>query len=226
MLDGIPTLSTLAKLPLPPPPPPHPALGNSKAYGKARKKYIHNQIYAKVVAVASPKVPAILKLSTWNAKQNAIDELYETVETELKAQEDILGRSPHFGTWLEQALEQYLRSVDDQNRAEKKEGKSESADATDDAEDAIDDADADPVFMDLYDKEDGPKTVVPSILHPLRPHPRDGPGRMAEEWELAAHKETKRIMLRQCTRRIAQVLTESPSSRIYVHGRNGIGKVS
>ena len=80
--------------------------------------------------------------------------------------------------------------------------------------------------MDLYDKEDGPEKVVPTILHPLRPHPRDGPGRMVEEWELAAHKETKRIMLRQCTQKIAQTLTEFPTSRVYVHGRKGTGKVS
>ena len=117
-VDGIPTLSELAKLSLPPPPPPHPALGGAKAYGKLRKKYIHDIIYAKVVATASPKIPGILKLSSWNAKQNAIDELYESVEVQLKAEEDILGRSPHFGTWVEEALEKYLRSVADKNTAE------------------------------------------------------------------------------------------------------------
>jgi len=191
------------------------------------------------VTTASSKIPAILKLPTWNAKQNAIDELYESVETQLKEQEDILGRSPYFGTWVEQALEQYLRSVDSKNRTggEETVAKAENtAQGTDEIstadaeakeeEEAIDDADADPVFMDLYDKEEGPTAVVPKILHPLRPHPRDGPGRMVEEWELSAHKETKRIMLRQCTRKIAQALTESPTSRVYVHGRNGTGKVS
>lgn len=193
-----------------------------------RKKHIYDTIYNKVGAVAAPKIPAILKLPTWNAKQDAIDELYETVETQLKAQEDILGRSPYFGTWVEQALEHYLRGVDTQNRStpESETDSAGSENVTSDDKDAeIDDEEADPVFMDLYNKEDGPKTMVPKVLHPLRPHPRDGPGRMVEEWELSAHKETKRIMLRQSTRKIAQVLTETPSSRIYVHGRNGIGKV-
>jgi small subunit ribosomal protein S29 len=232
--DGIPTLTELAKLSLPPSPPPHPALGGAKAYAKLRKKHIQDTIYAKVVATASPKIPGILKLSSWDAKQNAIDELYESVEVQLKAEEDILGRSPHFGTWVEEALEKYLRSVADKNAAEESKDttifdiakEKTEKDSVSSDEEVVNDVETDPVFMDLYDKEDGPKKVVPTILHPLKPHPRDGPGRMVEEWELAAHKETKRIMLRQCTQKIAQTLTEFPTSRVYVHGRKGTGKTA
>ena len=246
-IDGIPTLDTLATLPLPPPPAPHPALGGAKEYGKQRKKYIHAIIYDKVVAVTKPRIPAILKLPTWEDKQDAIDELYESVEAQLKEQEDIFGRNPNFGTWVETALEQYLRSVDAENQKGKQDtakdmsdigGKpiegygqvdENAADVSNAAEEedaaVMDDENAEPIFMDLFDKEDGPGLIVPKILHPLRPHAHDGPGRMVEEWELSAHKETKRILLRQCTRQIAQALNDNTTSRVYVHGRNGVGKV-
>lgn len=232
-IDGIPTLDTLATLPLPPPPAPHPALGGAKEYGKQRKKYIHAIIYDKVVAVTKPRIPAILKLPTWQDKQDAIDELYESVEAQLKEQEDIFGRNPNFGTWVETALEQYLRSVDAENQQGKEDTAKDMPDIggnvskTAEEEDAavMDDENAEPIFMDLFDKEDGPGLIVPKILHPLRPHAHDGPGRMVEEWELSAHKETKRILLRQCTRQIAQALNDNTTSRVYVHGRNGVGKV-
>jgi hypothetical protein len=240
-------LDNLAKLALPPPPAPHPALGGAKEYGKQRKKYLHGIVYDKVVAVTEPKIPAILKLATWDDKQNAIDDLYETVESQLKDQEDILGRNPNFGTWVETALEQFLKTMNaeiqktEQNTAkdtsridgggDKGSGPEDddiSADAAEAVEEdaVVDDANADPIFMDLYNKEDGAEAIVPKILHPLKPHARDGPGRMVEEWELSAHKETKRILLRDCTRQIARALNDNASSRIYVHGRNGVGKVS
>jgi hypothetical protein len=304
LVDGIPTLDTLAKLSLPPPPAPHPALGGAKEYAKQRKKYLQSVVYDKVVAVTKPRIPAILKLATWDDKQNAIDELYETVESQLKDQEDILGRNPNFGTWVEKALEEYLKSVDaeilkkeqdtakdmstvgseadegsgpqdddiaadaaetveeeedadegsgpedddiaadaaetveEEENADKGSGPEDDGIAEDDniaadaaatveeEEDVVDDANADPIFMDLYNEEDGAEAIVPKILHPLKPHARDGPGRMVEEWELSAHKETKRILLRQCTRQIARALEDNTSSRVYVHGRNGVGKVS
>lgn len=247
LVDGIPTLDKLAKLALPPPPAPHPALGGAKEYAKQRKKYLHGIVYDKVVAVTKPRIPAILKLATWDDKQNAIDELYETVETQLKDQEEILGRNPNFGTWVETALEDYLKTMNaeiqktdhdtakdtssNDDEADKGLG-SEDDDIVADAAEAVeedavlDDANADPIFMDLYNVEDGAEAIVPKILHPLKPHARDGPGRMVEEWELSAHKETKRILLRQCTRHIARALNDNNSSRVYVHGRNGVGKVN
>ena len=47
---------------------------------------------------------------------------------------------------------------------------------------------------------------------------------MVEEWRLSAHDTAKSIMLRQCTREAARMLAENKSSRIYIHGREGIGK--
>ena len=84
--------------------------------------------------------------------------------------------------------------------------------------------DVDPIFIDCYDPTE-PDEMVPSILSPLKPHPRDGPGRMVEEWQLAAHKKTKRILVRAATRTIAKTLEEKEASRIFVHGRRGVGKV-
>jgi small subunit ribosomal protein S29 len=49
---------------------------------------------------------------------------------------------------------------------------------------------------------------------------------MVEEWQLAANRKTKRIMLRQCIRSIAQVAKNDKPFRVFVHGRRGIGKTA
>ena len=68
---------------------------------------------------------------------------------------------------------------------------------------------------------------------PLQSHHKEGTGRMVEEWDLAANKATKRIMVRQCVRDIAQTLEEAGKEgsdnvtrRVYVKGKAGVGKVS
>lgn len=114
-----------------------------------------------------------------------------------------------------------------------------------------------PIFMDCYDptvdgidgggsggggNEDriyAPNTkknvMVPEILSPLSVHKNGNPGRMVEDWELAAHATTKRIMIRDCTKQIAKHLLEDDDNgggdagggkRIYVHGKRGVGKTS
>ena len=61
---------------------------------------------------------------------------------------------------------------------------------------------------------------------------------MIEEWQLAANKETKRIMIRDAMRDIARAIVEAttPASsaddstggaaRVFVAGKRGVGKVS
>lgn len=56
---------------------------------------------------------------------------------------------------------------------------------------------------------------------------------MVEEWELAAHRTSKRILLRQSTREAARLMAEasdgssrSRSKRILIHGRQGVGKTA
>lgn len=224
---GIPTLSTLAKIPLPPPPPPHIGHGEAKAYAKARKRKQYDHVATQVAATAEPQIGDILKLESWQEKQDAVDKLFEDVEFALKEQEQILAKHPNFGEWVERALEEYLRNVkpkddEEESKSEEKDG-SETVVDTNTFPTTEEDAEALPVFVDLYD---GTDEVVPKILHPLKPHARDGPGRMVEEWELSAHNGTKRILLRQCTRQVARALdSDSNAVRVYVTGHRGVGKV-
>ena len=229
-------MSDLAKLPLPPPTKANPGIpGQQKAYGEVRDLYHYDYISSKVSELAQPKISSIVQLRNWQEKQDAVDELFESLEVQLKEKEEILGLHPKFGHWVETALEEFLR-----NYQKPKQKEAEAAAATEEASDgsktpekeeglsiSLDDVDAHPIFMDCYNPDDdnAEETVVPEILHPLKPHPQDGPGRMVEEWEMSAHNTSKRILLRQCTRAIAQTLENNDSSRIYVHGRKGVGKV-
>jgi hypothetical protein len=212
---GIPTLSELSNLPLPPPPPPHPSSNEARAFAAARKDSQYKYILGQVASITEPKVEEIKNLQTWEEKQDAVDELFEYVEAQLKDAEEILGRHPSFGVWVEKALEEYLESV------QATEGDSEEKDELAKDDEAV------PVFMELFDKNDeegeaAPK--VPTILRPLLPHPKDGDGHMVEEWELSAHDEARRIMLRQSTRQIARILDQNESFRVFVDGHRGVGK--
>lgn len=254
--DGskIPLVKDLADLPLPPGPVPHPGEGNTMIYALQRKRLLYQKVAKRVEELAEPKIAAIQSLSDWQDKQDAVDVMFEDIEFTLKGEMEILGLQPQFGQWVEKALEAYLRRL----RKEGKEAISADEDSSDAktvdeaSEDAakvpdskIPDEDAVPVFMDCYNPDDGeqeeparkrvevdatiPK-VVPTLLHPLRQHHKGKPSiaRMVEEWELAAHKTTKRIMLRQSTRAIARALIKaeetSNAARIFVHGRFGTGK--
>lgn len=212
IIDGIPTLDTLAGMNLPQPACPHPGLGQAKAYAKYRARKHQEHVSEKVRDIAKSRIEKIMALSDWDDKQDAIDELFEAAHEELKAKEEILGRHPHFGKWVERGLEDYLRSVN-----------ANGTTSSDSWDQPLGES-SKPWFMDCYDADDGEKSVVPSILAPLQPHPNNGPGRMVEEWELSAHKKTKRILLRDATKSIARILNDNEASRIFVHGRRGTGK--
>jgi hypothetical protein len=231
-------LSAIAKLPLPPPACPHPGHGQTKAYATYRKRAQYKYISEQVSELARDKVETIFKLPTWEDKQDSVDELFESVEEELKGREEILGLHPNFGKWVEKSLEEYLRSVQKDKASsspvaavKKTEGAEEAAGEEEEiaaaavSSEELDDESAHPVFMDCFSPDD-PDVMVPTVLNPLKPHHNHGPGKMVEEWQLSAHKKTKRILLRQCTRSVAQTLEENAVSRIYVHGRKGTGKVS
>jgi len=194
---------------LPPPPPPHPGSGATKEYAKIRERTLVARVAKEVRALAKPRIADIQKLLTWRAKQDAVDELFESIELQLKTEQEVLGRHPHFEKWVEESLERYLESVQESKDDDDKETEEEDL----------------PIFMDLYSKDEKEDAVVPKILHPLAPHTRVGSGRVVEEWELSAHKGTRRIMLRDSTRQIAKALTENESCRVYVCGERGVGKV-
>lgn len=225
----IPLLQDLAALPLPPPPPPHPGLGQTKAYALYRKRAQSKYLLGRVTAMADPKIGSILKLTDWQDKQDAVDVLFEEIELTLRDKEEVLGKHPSFGLWVERALEEYLRNVQ-KSKNSSSETTATTAISETEQRRAADEA-AVPIFMDCYNSaKDSEENAVPSVLIPLKPNTKgQSVGRMVEEWELSAHKTSKRIMLRQCTRQIASAVAiadESSPARIFVHGRQGVGKTA
>jgi len=231
IIDGVPTLDVLAKLQLPPSHPPHPALGNPKRYLKHRKKVIHDNIYNAVVQVAQPDIEKIQSMENWNDKQDAIDDLFERIHDAVRSVKVsssnktnsgddneylsvVLGNQPDFPKLVERALEDYLRNV-------VRNEKNQSKESPDDKQSKIE-----PIFMDLIKNK--VSTVddqdIPKIIHPIKPHAKDGPGRMVEEWELSSKKDTKRIMCRECISEIANTLESGAGSRVFVNGSRGAGK--
>lgn len=217
--DGIPDIKHISELPLPNPPVSHPSL-DKDAYNFHRENLHFKHICGKIPALVDPKLEKIRALKTWEEKQDAVDELFESVEEQLKEGEEILGRQPSFGTWVETGLEKYLEDIQNEDKNTLDEKQSNGDDQ------------AIPLFMDLYDENDAIDSekeglVVPKILHPLKPHKKaDLVGRMVEEWELAAHGGTRRIMLRQSTREIARIMEKNTSFRVFVNGDSGCGKTA
>lgn len=181
---------------------------------------------------AEPHVEKILNLNDWDAKQKAVDELFEQVHEELKKSDSdddyvpiVIGSQPNFPILVEQALEKYLRKVvRDEKVSFDVEGK---GNAHEEEKVNLDEV-AVPIFMDLMKAKDPSldENGIPKLLHPLTTHKRDGTGRMVEEWELAANVKTRRIMIRQCTRDIAQAIDQCNGSRVFVTGRKGAGKTA
>lgn len=222
--SGIPILEDLAALHLPPPPPPLPGHKQSKAYALSRKRVQYKMIAEKVRSMAEPKVAAIQALEDWNDRQEAVDVLFEDIEAKLRKAEVILGRHPQFGTRVERALEEFLQNI--QKSASQDENEDEAT------REKSKDISSVPIFMDCFDKKmDSEEVVAPNILLPLKGDTdplKLSKGRMVGEWELAAHKTTKRIMLRHSTREIARILVDAEKSktaaRIFLYGKMGIGK--
>mmetsp|Transcript_122 Transcript_122/g.234 ORF Transcript_122/g.234 Transcript_122/m.234 type:complete len:735 (-) Transcript_122:220-2424(-) len=244
--DGIPTLEQLANISLPPTAPPHPALGNPHPYVKQRKSVIFQAVSNAVQKFAEPKMEKILAMENWVEKQDAIDDLFEHVsdavkKPDTKSDDDYMSVAiasmPNFPKLVERALEEYLRKVVKNEKLSLKSDVAESEASTEgEGEDrdelllpSTSDGEAVPVFMDLLKAEGATVkqgSVVPKILNPLKAHHKDGPGRMVEEWELAANDRTRRIMCRESIREIASVLHQNEDSRVFVTGQKGAGKTA
>jgi len=240
--DGAPTLENLATLPLPPPQPQHPAYGRPGPYMKHRKQKIFNCIQKAVSDFAETHIERILSLNDWNEKQDAIDDLFEQVQVAIKNGKDgddymsvILGSQPNFPHMLEKSLEEYLRYVVKKEKemfVSKIEVNHDSPPTNDSKGDTNLDQDSLPIFLDLMRVNGSTLDMngVPKLLYPLKHHSKDGPGRMLEEWELAANEDTKRLMARQCIRDVARKLVacqgkeSSEGCRVYLKGRMGVGK--
>jgi Mitochondrial ribosomal death-associated protein 3 len=355
VLDHTLTLTELAALPLPNHPcgTAHPAK-SAKLYALSRRRHQQRIVSDAVREMAKTPVAELQNSKqsatmSWEEKQIAVDILFEDIEANLKRRFHVLGKHPHFGTWVEKSLEQYLQEVqptkkntqqsveptlsssDDDNTKNNNETTTLAPEATVDnatatntattllptALDAQNDddstiaapvtmtvvgetattttttdnsdndsalplssmmtnlnaVDADnaavPIFLDCYrsglDKDNNiaitanntevvspSSNIAPTLLHPLRSNPkRPTNGRMVEEWELAADRTTRRIMLRQSTRAIARALAavdpassslkaedgkeeednmgqkkNIPHARVLVTGRQGTGKTA
>ena len=241
------TLDNVRFLPLPPPPPAHPST-HAKAYALHRKRAQAQHIAQQVKLRAQSHIDRIQKLDDWNDKQDAVDALFEDIQASLELEEEILGKHPLLGVWVERALQDYLKSLNVVVVEDKSETKKETSEATetdgaqdDDTPDAPDepkeetvpypsadeDAAAVPVFLDCFrPANDDPSQAVPSILRPLQVHERSqNLGRMVEEWQLSAHDTTRRIMLRHSTRQIVRAMRQDPAC-VFVSGPKGVGKTA
>jgi hypothetical protein len=160
------------------------------------------------------------------------------------------------------------RATAEQTNVDESESSAPSTLAKEDLDKAIDvmgvnEEQAVPVFMDLLkvaheqahsedaSEETSPKkgmstfltqsneSGVPNLVYPLNVHHKEGIGRMVEEWQLAANKETKRIMMRDGMKEIAAKIVEAANccggdvedgkkgaARVFVTGKRGVGKVS
>jgi len=253
--NGIPTLEALAAMTIPASDPTlHPAR-ETKTYASYRKSQHAKAVRECVETLAKARVAALLESAkggnnnnnnddddddAWRSRQDAVDALFEALQEEAKADEsmDVLSLHPEFPRWVERGLEDYLRDAQN-DTASAAESETESETSGEGDTTASSWKEGTPVFMDCYDPSEAgsdasnPGPMVPSILKPLAPHKHGGPGKMVEEWELAAHSSTKRILIRECTSRIAGHLASAADNnnnnnnnnqKIYVHGKRGTGK--
>lgn len=281
---GVPTLGEMAGLDLPAPLPSHPGDGNPSEYAGHRRREMSRRLKLAVQVTIHDDLKKILEMKSWEDKQDAVDEMYETIEERVREKEPIMGQLPDFASTVEKELEGILRMVQSRlkgaSAAEKQAPASEEGDDKDKEETKpepakVDDSVLDvmdskrekpvPIFMDLLkiggksksgkdddadsDTNKGKAVLseflsgsndkgVPNLIYPLNVHPNDGTGRMVEEWELAAKKDTKRIMMRSVMREVAEKIVEAcnccdgdakdeekGSARVLVTGKNGNGKV-
>lgn len=241
---GVPTLEELSELPLPPSVASHPVY-NAQAYVKYYRKQEFKRIYKEVKKISKPRITKILALESDLERQEAIDLLYETIEEEMMEKEGVrLGDKARFSKLVERATMKVLmdtnRSIEEQNAiiegeskvdgdvdAESKENSNKPETPTASPMESIDMDDAMPIFMDLYstyESESSPNKEEEKNWFPV-----SGPARgVPEEWELAAHKTTKRIMLRECMKTVADLIQKAVSmdkgTQICLTGPCGSGK--
>lgn len=263
---GVPTLQQLSQLDLPPPLADHPGHGSPKQYANSRKKKIRSRLKMAIQLLIHDDLQKIIKMESWSDKQEAVDALFEVIEERVREKEPVLGKLPDFGAMVENELEQVLRMVQGRMRGaaskvvdasddakedtDNTDGEKVTAnkDNTDDVLNVVNEETAVPVFMDVANVKNAPNSAflaksndagIPNLVYPLNVHHRDGVGRMVEEWELAANKETRRIMMRDATKAIASKIvdaahccdgavsdSEKGAARILVTGKRGVGKVS
>ena len=233
VLDKVLTLHQLSTLPLPPPAPVVPA-HEPKKYAAYRQEVERTLIASKVRALADTRVQHILQLDS-EFQQDAIDELFELVEAEMRQAQGVLAieretkekftQPPQakFELMVEDALSDYLKEVyaDQLKKSQSEQDKKELQSS--DQSQLITDQTAKPVFMDVFKSSLG-KDRVYAVT--------GASGGIVEEWDMSANKNTRRILLRRCIREVAKHIveaennTDNPATKIFVKGHRGVGKVS
>ena len=204
---------------------------------------------AVVPKVDGPRRESIHGLQSVADKWVAFDELCCSVVDELYAENFELSEHYLFDKWVKRALKEHLISLNvlpesmDGVLERKvsaplsmiKKSIQQQISVIDESDETYqypaptDDEKAVPVFMDCYGPGCSTEQNVPDILRPLRFYDRSPEtGRMMEDWLMSCYKETKRIMLRESTRTIAQLVKkgETTPQRVFVHGRQGVGKTA
>ena len=232
---NIPTLKAMSEMALPLPAPPLPS-DNRKSYKKYRKNAEKRTILKAVANIAEVRVARILRMDDDVAKQEAVDELFESIE------EDVFEKMPEISLLykghpksqelFQKALTSYLIAVRRQEQQRHELSGSVSNDSNEDSEDKLDldveelaqyivgkeDAGSVPLFMDLKNNGLNEYFAITGVS-----------GGIKEDWELAADPESRPIMLREPMRRIAQILIQSDKggapSRVFITGKKGVGKV-
>ena len=235
VLDDVPTLSKLQAIRLPPPPPVLPS-ADPKAYVQHRKHAERHRIYTRVSELAKDRVEEILRILDSNDKQNAVDELFESIEQQMRDEEGVLlvqrptkvrrKRAPpaKFEMMVEYALTEYLQEINKREEQKWNIAKKEQVVPTAKEEEVgtlvVEEAVAKPLFVDFT------KSTKKDLLFAVT----GAAGQIKEEWSLAALKSSQRVMLRKCMSDMAKEIlekvdVEQKPFKIFVQGRKGVGKV-
>jgi hypothetical protein len=240
VLDHLPDLSELAsKIELPPPPPVLPS-ADPKAYVKHRKQTERQRIHARVCQLAKERVEEIIRIADNHEKQNAVDELFEYIEQQMREEEGVLlvkrstkvrrRKSPpaKFEMMVEHALTEYLQEINKREEKAWLQARNEvvgqpstiqDVDSISNAPDGTEKTTVTPLFVDLAKTTKKNIFAISGVA-----------GELKEEWELAALKSSQRIMLRKCMTDMAKeirekVVIEEKPFKIFIQGRKGVGKV-
>ena len=255
---GVPTLLQLASMELPTALPPHPGHGDPSKHAKFRKRQLKSRLHTAIQMSIHEELKQLLTLESWEEKQEAVDDLFEVIER-IKGEEK---------RKVAAAASSEDDADSEEGTADSKKSEEDSLESVVDVMDVMDSRKelVVPVFMDILaasrqlkqgsqqgdgeDDDEGAKPslptffsksntdAVPNLVYPLNVHHNEGVGRMMEEWQLAANKETKRIMMRDATKSIASAIVEAANccsgeisddkkgaARVFVTGKQGVGKV-
>merc|ERR1712127_141042 len=97
-------LGQLAKLELPTALPPHPGHGEPATYAKFRKGRNKRKLRTAIQVSVHADLEKIMKLESWEEKQEAVDGLFEVIAERVGEREPVLAKLPDFDAAVEKGL--------------------------------------------------------------------------------------------------------------------------